>query len=75
MPYGEVSGGRHYETPSGIPNALVVHGELDDSVALEAIFAWARPQPQPVVVVPGADHFFTGRLPTLRSLVVAHLGA
>lgn len=73
MPFGEVEGGRHYEPPDGLPNALVVHGEQDERVPLRAVLDWARPTGQPVVVVPGADHFFSGRLPTLRALVLAHL--
>ena len=39
------------------------------------VFDWVRPQSQPVVVVPGADHFFSGRLHALRSFVVNHLCA
>jgi len=75
MPSGEVEGQRSYDTPDGIPNALIVHGEFDERVPLKAVLDWARPQPQPVVVVPGADHFFTGRLHVLRSLVLSHLRA
>lgn len=74
-PFGEVEGGRTYDTPDGITNALVVHGELDAQVPLRAVFDWARPQSQPVVVVPGADHFFSGKLHLLRSLVVGHFSA
>lgn len=72
LPFGE-AGGRRYDTPQGLPDALVVHGERDDRVPLQSVFDWARPHTQPVVVIPGADHFFTGRLPLLRSLVLAHL--
>jgi alpha/beta superfamily hydrolase len=72
MPFGEVDGGRCYDTPAGLPDALVVHGERDERVPLQAVLDWARPQSQPVVVVPGADHFFTGRLPLLRGLVLSH---
>lgn len=75
MPSGEVDGQRRYDTPDGIPHALVVHGERDERVPLKAVLDWARPQAQPVVVVPGADHFFTGRLHVLRSLVLSHLAA
>lgn len=75
MPFGEVEGQRRYDTPVGIPDALVVHGEHDDRVPLKAVLDWARPQAQPVVVVPGADHFFTGRLHVLRPLVLSHLAA
>lgn len=74
MPYGEVEGGRRYDTPQDIQNASVVHGEADERVPLKAVLDWARPSSQPVVVVPGADHFFTGRLQLLRSLVLAQLG-
>jgi uncharacterized protein len=73
MPTGEVDGGRFYATPDGIPNALVVHGESDKQVPLQAVLNWARPQSQPVTVIPGADHFFAGRLSLLRSLVLSHL--
>lgn len=73
VPFGEVEGGRRYDTPDGFAQALVVHGERDDRVPLRAVFDWARPLGQPVVVVPGADHFFSGRLPLLRSLVLNHL--
>ena len=69
-----MDGGRRYDTPqASIPDALVIHGEHDERVPLSAVLDWARPAVQPVVVVPGADHFFTGKLPVLRSLVLAHL--
>lgn len=73
MPSGEVLGQRRYDTPDGIPDALVVHGELDERVPLQAVLDWARPQARPVVVIPGAYHFFTGRLHVLRMLVLSHL--
>jgi alpha/beta superfamily hydrolase len=52
-------------------NTLVVHGELDELVPLSAVFDWARPQEIPVVVLPGADHFFHRRLTQLKALVSA----
>ena len=73
LPYGPVRTGQVYDTPSGIPAALVVHGERDDRVPLASVLDWARLDGQPVVVVPGADHFFKGRLVVLRSLVLEHL--
>lgn len=51
----------------------MVHGEHDERVPLAAVLEWARPHVQPVVVVPGADHFFSGRLPLLRRLVTEHV--
>lgn len=53
---------------------LVVHGEVDETVALADVMRWARPQHLPVTVIPGVEHFFHGQLPLLRSLVVRHLG-
>ncbi|MFD2454419.1 alpha/beta hydrolase, partial [Ideonella paludis] len=52
-------------------NTLVIHGEADEVVPLSATLDWARPQVQPVVVVPGVGHFFHGQLALLKSLVVA----
>jgi uncharacterized protein len=51
------------------PGTLVIHGEADDTVPLAAVLDWARPQELPVVVVPGADHFFHRKLHILRALV------
>ena len=48
---------------------VVIHGENDDTVPLAAVMDWARPQELPVVVVPGADHFFHRKLHILRALV------
>ena len=53
--------------------ALVVHGEVDDTVPLADVLNWARPQKLPVTVIPGVEHFFHGQLPLLRSLVARHL--
>ena len=63
-------------TVAAVPQGtLVVHGEADEVVALAATLDWARPQSQPVVVVPGVGHFFHGQLPLLKNLVVQHLQA
>jgi alpha/beta superfamily hydrolase len=53
-------------------NTLVIHGELDDVVPLAAVFDWARPQQLPIVVIPGGEHFFHGRLHLLAQLVARH---
>lgn len=50
--------------------ALVVHGEQDDVVPLAAVLDWSRPQQLPVLVVPGAGHFFHGALLVLRDAVL-----
>jgi len=56
-------------------DTLVIHGELDDVVPLPAVLDWARPQNLPVVVVPGGDHFFHGRLNLLAGLVTRYFRA
>lgn len=64
-------GSRHYDTgplPKG-SNALVIHGERDTTVALTNVLEWARPQEQPVIVIPGADHFFHGKLHVIRNII------
>ena len=53
-------------------DTLVVHGEHDDVVPLQAVLDWARPQHLPIVVVPGGEHFFHGRLNLLAQIVVQH---
>ena len=68
---GDGGSSRRYETPAvpgNIPT-LIIHGETDDTVSLSNVFDWARPQRLPVVVVPGADHFFHGKLGLIRDLL------
>jgi alpha/beta superfamily hydrolase len=66
MPFGEVDSGRSFDTPQSLQNALVIHGEDDERVSLSAVLRWARPHHQMIRVMPGADHFFTGKLHLLR---------
>jgi hypothetical protein len=51
---------------------LVIHGENDDTVPLAAMLDWARPQELPVVLIPGADHFFHRKLHVLKRIVQAN---
>jgi alpha/beta superfamily hydrolase len=50
-------------------DTILIHGEEDATVPLADVLAWARPQDLPVVVVPGADHFFHRRLHILRAII------
>ena len=62
----------HNFSVAAVPaDTLVIHGEQDDVVPLQAVFDWARPQALPVTVLPGAGHFFHGQLPVLKQIVVA----
>lgn len=73
MPWGTIPGHRSYATPDVPSTALVVHGENDERVTLGAVLDWARPQEMPIVVVPGANHFFTGKLSALERVVGRYL--
>lgn len=56
---------------------LLVQGDQDDIVECAAVVGWARqlsPAPQ-VVVLPGAGHFFHGRLQDLRETINGHVNA
>jgi alpha/beta superfamily hydrolase len=59
-----------FSVAAAATNTLVIHGEADDVVPLQATLDWARPQHLPVVVLPGVGHFFHGQLTRLRDLVV-----
>lgn len=61
----------NFQVASVPPNTLVVHGEADEVVPLQATLDWARPQHLPVVVVPGVGHFFHGQLSLLKSIVTS----
>lgn len=61
-----------FEVPAVTKGTLVIHGEVDETIPLAAVLDWARPQELPVLVVPGADHFFHRKLPALRIAVEAN---
>jgi uncharacterized protein len=60
------------KAPEVAAGTLVIHGENDETVPLAAVLDWARPQELPVVVVPGASHFFHRRLHVLRAIVTSN---
>jgi alpha/beta superfamily hydrolase len=51
-------------------NTILIHGEHDDTIPLSDVLDWARPQDLPVIVIPGADHFFHRKLQHIKSFVV-----
>ena len=53
-------------------NTLLIHGEQDEVVPLADVLYWARPQQLPIVVLPGAEHFFHGRMGRSRQIVLEH---
>ena len=67
---GRVSGDREYPGANVPEDSILIHGELDETVPLANVLAWAAPQDIPVVVIPGADHFFHRRLNIIRGIVM-----
>ncbi|HEX4880303.1 MAG TPA: alpha/beta fold hydrolase [Limnobacter sp.] len=53
-------------------DTLVIHGEVDDTVPLQSVLDWAKPLDLPVFVMPGVEHFFHGKLPQLKAMVVRY---
>ncbi|MDR5812204.1 alpha/beta hydrolase [Caballeronia sp. LZ033] len=51
-------------------STLVIHGEVDDTVPIQSVYDWARPQELPVVVIPGGEHFFHRKLHILKRVIV-----
>ena len=67
---GFVTGARSYTTEAVAKDTLVIHGDKDETVRLSNVLAWAEPLDIPVVVVPGADHFFHRRLHLIREIIL-----
>ena len=66
---GHVEGARQYATRSVPKDTLVIHGSADTTVPLANVLAWAEPLGLPIVVIPGADHFFHRRLHMIRDVI------
>jgi alpha/beta superfamily hydrolase len=67
---GAAIGKYEIDVPTSVPsNTLVIHGEEDEIIPLSNVMTWAQPQQLPVVVIPGAGHFFHGNLLTLQRVI------
>ena len=58
-----------FKIPEVDTDTIIIHGEEDDVVPLADVLNWARPQGLPIIVFPGAGHFFHGRLTELKAVV------
>ena len=67
---GHVEGARKYDTAAVADDTIVIHGSADETVPLYNVLHWAEPMDLPIVVVPGADHFFHRRLHVIRDIIV-----
>ncbi|MEI7612496.1 MAG: alpha/beta fold hydrolase [Betaproteobacteria bacterium] len=66
---GHVDGARQYSTGAVANDSIVIHGSADTTVPLANVLAWAEPLELPVIVIPGADHFFHRRLHIIRDII------
>ena len=51
-------------------DSILIHGELDETIPLQDVFEWLRPQDIAVIVIPGADHFFHRKLQHIKNFVL-----
>jgi alpha/beta superfamily hydrolase len=56
--------------PAVPADTILIHGEVDDTITLTQVLNWARPLDIPVIVIPGADHFFHRKLGHIKNLVI-----
>lgn len=52
-------------------DTILIHGENDETIPLIDVLDYARPQDIPVIVIPGADHFFHRKLGHIKNWVIA----
>jgi alpha/beta superfamily hydrolase len=70
---GGFEAGLSYQAEAVPAGTILIHGEHDTTVPLANVTAYAERLGLPVRVVPGADHFFHGKLQEIRDLVAAGL--
>lgn len=51
-------------------HVLVIQGDQDSVVPLTSVLEWASPQTLPITVIPGAEHFFHGKLHVLKDIIL-----
>jgi alpha/beta superfamily hydrolase len=59
-----------WAVPEVPKDSIIIHGEQDDTIPLQDVFEWARPQDLPVIVVPGCDHFFNRKLQHIKNYMI-----
>lgn len=55
--------------PETTNHALIIQGDKDDIVSPATIMDWAMPTSQPILFIPGAEHFFHGKLMILKDVI------
>lgn len=57
-----------------VRHILIIQGDQDTVVPLQSVLNWATPQILPVTVIPGAEHFFHGKLHILKNVILQSCG-
>lgn len=70
---GPVAQGRCYQPEDVDVDSIIIHGAKDNIVPLQSVLDWAEMQKLPVQVIPGSDHFFTGKLDMLATVILDKL--
>lgn len=66
---GFTEGTRSYQAEAVAADTIVIHGTEDTTVPLRNVIEWATPLELPIILVPGADHFFHRKLHVIRQIV------
>ena len=66
---GRLESDRNYDTGAVPADTILIHGELDETVPLANVLAWAEAQGLKVNVIPEADHFFHRKLGEIKSII------
>jgi uncharacterized protein len=72
LPTGRAGVDASYRPEPVPPGSLLIHGDRDTTIPLADVLAFAEPLALAVIVIPGADHYFHGRLTLLRAIVEAY---
>lgn len=52
-----------------VEHTLIIHGDKDEIIPLSTLLNWATPLSLPISIIPGAEHFFHGKLVILKQLI------
>ena len=62
-----------WDYPDIKQNFTAIHGEIDDVVPLPDILSWMNKQEKPLIVIPGANHFFDRQLNLLKLTLTQYI--
>ena len=59
-----------WPVPEVPQDSIIIHGEQAETITMAQVLDWASPQDLPVIIIPGADHFFHRKLGHIKNLVI-----